>query len=250
MKNYRVVLHRPAKEFYRSDLYGYFCQALKSTIMKILFAPVIALLLAWTLHSCQSSSAPASFCDTACLKDSLKFEKAGHPLHPSVYISVKNCMGDTLVWNHDALGVNRKLGFTDLFGTPIRLNKDHVSCYIKDTSYAWLAFNNCDNGRGYLLKIPFSKTESISRKSSAINPFDPKFSIAEGLVVYSDRGNLFAEEMATGKTAMMTFGAKADIDYDAIHETVDSVNVTPTRMWARVKLGDEWKVVEKDITLK
>ena len=56
--------------------------------------------------------------------------------------------------------------------------------------------------------------------------------------------------MATGKTAMMTFGAKLDIDYDAIHETIDSVNVTPTHLWAKVKLGNEWKTFEKDITLK
>jgi len=49
---------------------------------------------------------------------------------------------------------------------------------------------------------------------------------------------------------MMTFGAKADIDYDAIHETVDSVNVTSNRIWAKVLLGKEWKTFEKNIELK
>ncbi len=148
------------------------------------------------------------------------------------------------------MGIDRKLGIPDLVGTAVRLNKDNISCYIKDTSYAWLSFNDCSNGRGYLLKIPYNKKENISRKTSALNKFDPKFSVADGLVAYSDRGNLFVEEMATGKTAMMTFGEKVDIDYDAIHETVDSVHVSPTHLWARVKLGKEWKTFEKNIELK
>jgi hypothetical protein len=63
-------------------------------------------------------------------------------------------------------------------------------------------------------------------------------------------GNIFVEDVSTGKSAMMTFGAKADIDYDAIHETVDSVNVTSNRIWAKVLLGKEWKTFEKNIELK
>lgn len=220
--------------------------------MRLLIIPALALLtMAWALGSCKSSpSAPPTFCDTSCLKDSIKFTKEEHPLKPYVYISAANCIADTLTWSFIDMGINRKMGLPDLVGTTVRLNKDYVSCYIKDTSYAWLSFNDCSNGRGYLLKIPFNKKDNIGRKSSAINKFDSKFSVAEGMVAYSDRGNLFVEEMATGKTAMMTFGAKVDIDYDAIHETVDSVNVTPTRLWARVKLGNEWKTFEKNISLK
>lgn len=148
------------------------------------------------------------------------------------------------------MGINRKMGLPDLVGTEVRLNKEYISCFIKDTSYAWVLFNDCSNGRGYSLKIPYNKKENIGRKSSALNKFDPKFDVADGLVAYTDRGNLFVEDMATGKTAMMTFGAKVDIDYDAIHETVDSINVTSTRTWARVKLGKEWKTFEKNIELK
>ena len=217
----------------------------------ILIIPIAAMIiLAATFVACKSSSAPPSFCDTACLKDSIKFTKEEHPLKPYVYISAANCIADSLTWSFIDMGINRKMGLPDLVGAAVRLNKDKISCFIKDTSYAWLSFNDCSNGRGYLLKIPFNKKENIGRKSSAINKFDPKFSVAEGLVAYSDRGNLFVEEMATGKTAMMTFGAKVDIDYDAIHETVDSVNVTPTRLWAKVKLGTEWKTFEKNIELR
>jgi len=219
--------------------------------MKLLIIPFAVLItLAWTFSACKSSSAPPSFCDTSCLKDSIKFIKEEHPLQPYVYISTNNCIADTITWSFIDMGINRKMGLPDLVGTAVRLNKDNVSCFIKDTSYAWILFNDCSNGRGYSLKIPFNKKDKLGRKSSAINKFDPKFSIAEGLVAYSDRGNLFVEEMETGKTAMMTFGDKVDINYDALHETVDSVNVTPTRLWAKVKLGNEWKTFEKNISLK
>jgi len=220
--------------------------------MRLLIIPfAVLIMLAWIFSACKSSSsALPSFCDTSCLKDSIKFTKEEHPLKPYVYISAANCVADTIAWSFIDMGINRKMGLPDLVGTAVRLNKDNVSCFIKDTSYAWVLFNDCSNGRGYSLKIPFNKKDNLGRKSSAINNFDPKFSVAEGLVAYSDRGNLFVEEMATGKTAMMTFGAKLDIDYDAIHETIDSVNVSPTHIWAKVKLDNEWKTFEKDITLK
>jgi hypothetical protein len=216
----------------------------------LVFSVIAMTMMAWAFTSCKSSSGPATFCDTSCLKDSIKFVKDDHPFKPYVYISAANCIADTLTWSYIDMGVDRKMGIPDLVGTTVRLNKDNVSCYIKDTSYAWLAFNDCSNGRGYLLKIPFNKKDNLGRKSSALNKFDPKFSVAEGLVAYSDRGNLFVEDMATGKTAMMTFGSRVETDYDAIHETIDSVNITPTRLWAKVKLDNEWKTFEKNITLK
>lgn len=220
--------------------------------MKLILLVFIAAMtmMTWTFTSCKSSSGPATFCDTSCLKDSIKFIKEDHPYKPYVYISASKCDADTLTWSYIDMGVNRKIEIPDLVGAPVKLNKDNVTCFIKDTSYAWLAFNNCSTGRGYLLKIPYSKKGGLGIKSSALNKFDPKFSVAEGLVAYSDRGNLFVEDMATGKTEMMTFGSKIPINYDAIHETVDSINVTPTHMWAKVKLDGEWKTFEKNIELK
>lgn len=216
----------------------------------LLFLVLSALLFTFGFNACQSASAPASFCDTSCLRDSIKFIKEEHPLKPYVYISADDCMADTLTWSYIDMGINRKMGIKDMIGTGIYLNKDNVACFIKDTSYAWLRFNDCSNGRGYLLKIPFNKKANIGRKSSGLNSFDPKFDVADELIAYSDRGNIFVEDMATGKTAMMTFGEKIDIDYDAIHEKIDSVNITPGRIWARVLIGTEWKTFEKSITLK
>ena len=218
--------------------------------MKALFFLFFISIFLWTFSACKSSSVPPSFCDTVCLKDTIKFSDEANPLKPFVYISPKNCAADTLIWNHLDMGVNRKMGIVDLVGAPVKLNPAAVACFIKDTSYAWLTFNDCSNGRGYLLKIPFNKRENISRKSSAINNLDPKFSVDPSLVAYSDRGNLFAEDKATGKSAMMTFGERIEIDYDAIHDYIDTVNITPTRFWAKVKSGGELKEIDKAVELK
>lgn len=204
------------------------------------------------ITSCKdkSSGGIAVFCDTSCVSDSFKFINETHKLQPYVYISVNNCFPDTVTWSYKGMGINRKLAFSEFTSAKIYLNKNYIRCVIPDTSNAWILFNNCSNGRGYFLKIPFDKKKNISMRGSAINNFDPKFSVYDKLMAYTDRGNIFVEEMATGKTAMMTFGSMLDMDYDALHEYIDSVHITPTRIWARVKINDAWQAIEKNITLK
>jgi len=226
----------------------YFCYT-KSNTMRILFL----ILMSALLFSCGNNSGTAAkmFCDTACQKDTIKFIKQEHKLKPYIYISAANCMPDSVIWSYSGLGTNRKLSFDDFGGHKFKLNTSFMTCYFNDTSYAWLLFNDCSNGRGYFAKIPFSKSQNIQRKGSALNKFDPKYAVADGLVAYTDRGNIFVEDMATGKKAMMTFGSMlADLDYDAMHEFIDSVNITPTHVWAKILRGKNLEVVEKDISLK
>jgi hypothetical protein len=218
--------------------------------MRTLAGFTVIILIVFASGACKSSSKPKSFCDTACLTDTLKFQNMNHSLKPYIFISANRCNADTLIWSYEGMGVNRKAGLADLLGADVRLNKNFVRCVINDTSYAWLMFNDCRNGRGYLLKLPFDKKKTIGRKSSAINSLDPEFSLTEGLAAYTDRGNIFIEEIKTGKTAMMTFGQMVDIDYDAIHKTIDSVNVTPTKVWVKIRIENEWKLLEKNISLK
>lgn len=200
--------------------------------------------------SCKpSSSTPPVFCDTACLKDSLKFT-GEHPMQPYVIFSTSACHPDTMSWSISGMGVNKKVGLEDFLHTKVNLNKDYVRCYFKDAEYVWVLFNDCSNGRGYSLKLPFEKGETIGRKTSNINNLDKKFSIADNIVAYTDRGNIYVEDMGTGKTAMMTFGENLGIDYDALHKYIDSVNVTNSRIWVKVKIGKEWKTLEKNITLQ
>jgi hypothetical protein len=183
------------------------------------------------------------------VKDSLRFT-GDHPGKPYVILSSSVCHPDTLLWSADGMGVNKKVGLEDFLNTRVYINKNYVRVFFKDKDYAWLLFNDCSNGRGYSLKLPFDKNGNIGRKSSNINNMDKKFSIADNLVAYTDRGNIYVEDMASGKKAMMTFGQDLGIDYDALHEYIDSVNVTESRIWARVKVDKQWKDLEKKIVLE
>jgi len=58
------------------------------------------------------------------------------------------------------------------------------------------------------------------------------------------------EDITSEKQASMTFGKELDFDFDAIHETLDSVNITRDRIWAKVKIDGEWKELEKNISLQ
>ena len=219
--------------------------------MRSFIIPALAItLLTLSISACKSSTTTAkTFCDTACLKDSVKFT-GDFKLKPYVYISASQCIADTITWSYNGMGVNRKMGLADLLNNEVHINRDYIRCLMKDTSYAWLLFNDCATGRGYQLKLPFNKTATIGRKSSGINGFDPKFSIAANMIAYTDRGNIFVEDIYTGKTGQMTFGKALDIDYDAIHEFIDSVNVTPARIWVKVKIDNAWQDLEKNIVLK
>jgi len=197
-----------------------------------------------------NSSGPATFCDTACNNDTLRFS-IDHPDKPFVSIGMKNCLPDTITWSHNRLATKRKLVFSDLTGKEVHINKNFIRYYIKDTSYVWITFNDCISGQGFLVKIPFNKTGNIFRKNSGLNSLDPKFSVSENLAVYTDKGNILVEDMTTGKKATMTFGRKIEeMDYIDIHETIDSINVTPDQVWVKLKIDNEWQVKEKKITLQ
>ncbi len=228
---------------------GYFCSQINS--MRSLFITALFIgIIAFTMGCKSGDPGPATFCDTTCLGDSVKFT-GDHKLAPYVYITASACNADTITWSYRGMGVNRKMDIADILKNDgIRIDKDFVKCFFRDTAYAWLLFNDCATGRGYQLKLPFNKTANIGRKGGGINNTDPKFAVADNLVAYTDRGNIFVEEISTGKTAQMTFGEDLGIEFDIIHEYIDSVNITPARIWAKVKVGKEWKEMEKEITLQ
>ncbi|HMT73140.1 MAG TPA: hypothetical protein PKA77_03675 [Chitinophagaceae bacterium] len=209
------------------------------------FLPAIAV-LAISFVSCKSktSDAPPLFCDTVCFKDTLKFTGT-HALAPSVFILAKDCAPDTIMWTYKGMGSFRKTTFDF---SDIKMNKDYVRCIFKDTGYAYILFNDCLTGRGYQIKLPFDKKASFIMKSSGINNTDRRFSIADNIVAHTDRGNIFIQDMNTGKTAMMTFGKEIELDYDNIHNYIDSVNITNERIWVKVKIDGEWAVKEKKFT--
>lgn len=215
--------------------------------MRLLFILAAASLL-YAAAGCKSSSskAPKTFCDTACFTDTLKFTGEGN-FSPYVYVAAANCKPSKIIRSYKGMGANLTIDFGF---DQVNVNKDFIRCLMKDTSSAYLLFNDCMTGRGYQVKLPFNKTGTISKRASGINSIDPKFTVAPDMIAYTDRGNIYVEQVGSGKKAMMTFGKMLDIDYDALHEYIDTVNVTSDRIWVKVKVDDKWTEIEKKITLE
>lgn len=216
------------------------------------FLPIIITFSVLTiLVACdnQSAESVSPICDTACLKDSIAFKK-DHRLNPYVYLTAKDCFPDSIIWSHDALESNRKMEFNTLVNQPVYINSAAIDCFIKDTSYAWLKFNDCKTGRGYLMKLPFSKGGDLSNYTSALNDFDPKFEIAEGLICYADYTFIYVEDMATGKTEkVLMHDQELKINWNNIHETFESVTVTRNKIEANIIVDGNKKKLEKNISL-
>lgn len=213
-----------------------------------LFVAVIAVSSLFTTSCNSGGSSAATFCDTTCNGDTIRFTK-DNALKSFLTIGMNSCLPDSMTWGHDQM-LSRTIKLTELTEEDVKINNKFVRGYINDTSYVWLLFNDCINGQGYAFKIPFRQGVSIFRKNSAINSLDPKYSVDENLVAYTDRGNIFIEEMATGKTATMTFGKRTELDYNKMHDVLDSVHITATKVFAKVKIDNEWKELNKDIELK
>lgn len=218
--------------------------------MKTLFAIIVTVSFALEFASCKSSSGSPSFCDTACITDTINYTHE-HPLQPFVQVSVKNCEPDTIIWSHSLLPTKRKMGFIDLVGRSARLNKNYISCYFKDTSYAWLKFNDCNTGRGFLVKLPYNKNDKWSIYTSALNNFDPKYKVEDGLIAYYSDTFIYVQDVASGKTEQLVLNDKPldKPDYDKPHSTIDSVNVSRNKIWISVNINGEKKTKEKKISL-
>src|SRR6187402_933633 len=211
---------------------------------------LLLLIIGFFLASCDNngSSTTATFCDTACNNDSLKYS-GEHKLRPRVTITVNNCTGDSITWTHDALPANRQMHMGTLLDGLVRLNNSAISCFIKDTSYAWVAFNDCLTGRGYLMQLPFDKTKSVRKMSSAINSFDKKFVVPDDIRAYADYSTIYVEDINTGKKEQMTFKEEYKIDFNNIHEVIDSVNISPGRIYVELVKSGKKIPLEKQISL-
>jgi hypothetical protein len=221
-----------------------------NTMRNLFFSSLFSVLvLATACGDNNSGSANGKpFCDTACKTDSLHF-KGDHKLNPMVDIGLNACRADTVIWTHDLAG-SKLLSLRDHLGQDVYLNPSSVDCYIKDTSYAWLQFNDCKTGRGFLLKLPFNKADERRKITAAFTKFDPKFSIDPELVAYTDRGSVFVENIVNGKKATMPFDKAYDIDFNKMHEMVDSVIITKDRIFVQMIREGQKKPYEKKVSLQ
>ena len=218
--------------------------------MNTILTKLAILALSSTLFvACNNSGdTAATFCDTTCRSDSFNFNNDA-AIKASVRISVKDCAPDSIAWTHSYMATSRQLPVSDLVSQDIRLHRSAIECVIRDTSHAWLSFNDCITGRGYLFRLPFNKSENISKISGALNAFDPKFDIADNLRAYTDRGSIFVVDVNSDKQAMMTFGESYDIDFNKIHEVVDTVHVSAKRIFVKLKKEGKEIPLEKTIDL-
>lgn len=226
-------------------LSGYFC-CQPQMIMRTLFCFCFVAVIAFTT-SCNNASGGSSFCDTACTNDSFKFSGTDN-VHSLVAISVQGCKADSLTWTHDYAGA-KTVDLSEFLGQEVRLNKKAMDCYFKDTSHVWLQFNDCLTGRGYALKLNYDKKKENKKLTGALNRFDPKFSVDPDLVVYTDRGSVFVENIKTDAKAMMSFDKAYDIEFNKLHEMVDSVNITKERIFVQMIREGSPKPYEKKISL-
>lgn len=216
----------------------------------ILVLGCMAALAACNSASHEPEEKKIPFCDTDCKVDTIK-AAANDKEKSVVRITLTKCAADSITWGNQAMTSFRQLPFEDMVGRKgLKLHEGYYRVDFFDSKYAWVQINECDNGQGYIFKLPFNKADNIFRKNSAFNPMDPAYRVDTTLVAYTDRGNIFIEEKSTGRKATMTFGVQTDMDYQAMHETVDSVNISPTRIWAHVRIGKEWKPIEKAVTLQ
>jgi len=194
--------------------------------------------------SCSNSSNTGkTFCDTTCVQDSIRFRgDAGQALA----ISINNCKPDAIVWENRS--AKRIIDFGEYLNKDVKINSSYANCFFQDSS-AWLSFNDCINGRGYLLKLPYSKTAPIRTIRSALNSFDKKFSIDPDLRAYTDGGNIFVFNVKSNAEAQMTFKEAYQIDYEDIHRTIDSINVTKNRIYVKLLKDGQEVPIEKNINL-
>lgn len=199
--------------------------------------------------SCNDSSTAKTFCDTTCTSNEMTFN-GDQQFNQVLTLKMTKCAGDSIMWTHGKTFIKKQIHLPEFLGKSIKMNKTAVRCAFQDTTKIWFSFNDCINGRGYLLKLPYSGNAGMEKITGALNSFDPKFSVDPDLRAYTDRGNLYVANVVTGKETSMTFKKEFDIDFDDIHKSVDSVNVTKQKMYIKLKDTDgSEKVFEKNIEL-
>lgn len=221
--------------------------------MKFLSIAIVMATIA--LVSCKEGEkkvASQPFCtDTACVTEPL-YVKSDAPGKPFVRISYKDCQIDSIHWEKGGMGVIKDIIFSEFIPNVVKPSKQFISAEIFDGKTAWIKFNDCPTGRGFLIKLPFDKGGTTAKFTSAINNFDPKFKIEDGLVAYYDNTFIYVEDQKTGLMAkqLLTDTGVMGIDYDNIHSLIDSVNITKTNIYA--KLIVEKKEIEhnKPLTFK
>jgi major membrane immunogen (membrane-anchored lipoprotein) len=201
--------------------------------------------------SCNNNSKKVTtYCDTTCTNDVLRFNGDHPKWKQSLTISIKDCKPDSITWTYEGAENKRSALFSDYTPQEVRINKSNINVAFQDTAAVWISFNDCFTGRGYLVELPYRSGKSTIKTSAALNSIDKKFSIDPDLRAYTDRGNIFVVNVTNGKNAQMTFKENyADMDFNDIHKTIDTINVTKSRIYVKLLKEGQEVPIEKNVSL-
>lgn len=197
-----------------------------------------------------NSKTVTTYCDTTCSNDTLKFNGDSPKWKQWLKISMKNCNPDSMIYTYEGASNVRTIAFSDYGPREIRLNKSNINVAFQDTASIWVSFNDCSTGRGYLFELPYRSGKNSVKSKAALNSIDKKFSIDPDLRAFTDRGNIFIVNVTNGKTAQMTFKENyADMDFNDIHKTIDTINVTKSRIYVKLLKEGQEVPLEKNVSL-
>lgn len=200
--------------------------------------------------SCNNKEAgPATLCDKPCVSDTLNFTLQGNEFEPYVKLIPGNCLVDTVIWSSKVIPNKRKLHLSTSLELIPAIDKSTIKCYIRDTNYAVLLFNDCLTRRGFWLKLPLGNSGVTEQSLSAFNNADPRYKVEEGLICYKANNTFFVEDFMTGKKAIVQLPSPT-LEFETMYDVVDSVNVSRGRLFLNLKEGSKTTAFEKSIELK
>lgn len=176
------------------------------------------------------------FCkDTSCMSEPVKVTGEG-PGKPFIAVAFKDCKIDSIHVEKGGMGSIKDITFSEFVPNEIRPSKEAFKIDIIEGKHAWMRFNDCATGRGYALKFAFDKNGNTQKLTTAINNFDPKYKVADGLIAYYDNTFIYVQDMTTDKIAkqLLTDVGVRNHDVNDPHSLIDSVNITKDKMYAKI----------------
>ena len=199
----------------------------------------------------KTETASNTFCkDSSCMAEpvTVTSDATGKPF---INVSFKDCKIDSIRYGK-AKGAAGTIIFADYIQNEIKPTKDAFKVDIIDGKNGWIRFNDCVTARGYAIKIGFDDKGSIQKLTTAINNFDPKYKVADGLVAYYDNTFIYVQDMATDKKAqqLLTDVGVRNHDVNDPHSLIDSVNITKEKIYAKILFEGKEIVHDKPLQFK
>ncbi|MFT3904537.1 MAG: hypothetical protein QM727_15300 [Niabella sp.] len=199
------------------------------------------------------TTAPETFCtDTACVSEPIVVQSDA-PGKPFVKITFKDCKIDSIISDKGGMGVINTIVFSDFIPNEIKPSKSLIKVDIIGSTHSWIRINDCATGRGYAIKLNFDKGIGKQKFTSALNNFDPKFKVAEGLIAYYDNTFIYVQDMETNKVAkalLTDTGITEVIDYNDVHALIKDVDITKEKILAHIHYQNKDIEVSKSLEFK